>query len=287
MTVTLERSSTRTRRPRVQRSKTLVERFEEHFEFKYPLLGTIAHRDRFINPQHILKVAGWISTHVKTAITPQNMRHILDVCATKHPTWFLNAIFLRMESKIHGLEPGLHLFVETRGFTKIPDPKTPAWVADAYSAAIMDQPNRSFAYLEPLWVTQNEQRIPATLQDFATFHVEQKAVLRSAISAVRRQAIFTRMDDAIESLATAATLSVVLPIQLLCTIFNRIGGVTVRAYEELSYVVTEPVNYLAPIGTANWSANIHRYDPLIVFPVTEFANLFGDEVPLGLVADWE
>ena len=200
-----------------------------------------------------------------------------------------------MEQRLHGLEPGIRLFVETRNFDQIPDPMIPRNERNKFTAAIMNEPNRSFAYLEPLWITVDGKQAGATVEDFIMFSRGQMMLLRNAIGASNRQLLFSKVDAAIEMVATLAALSVIVPTKFAFDVVVRMGRSTAHFYEgakEFGYdLIRSSASYIHPLAQRQIDYEIYgrlyAYDPFIVFGTPEMSELFGDELPLALVADWE
>lgn len=281
---------------RVRRSLTATEQFEQMFDYRYPLFGCVARHRRVINPNRFADVAGWIVQKVRSEITTNNMRRILDLCQLQNPLWFDNVAFIRMGQPLHGLQPGIRLFVETQGFHQIPCSRVPRTERDKYATAILQEPDRSFSYLEPLWIVNAEgDRIGATVDDFIAFSRVQTYALRQAIITHQRRNAWRAVDSVIESAATYATIGAVYPFYLAFITLNRIRTGVADGLEfakETALALREAatshisLEALASRDPAVFAA-LHRYDPFIVFGAKELKSMFGDEIPLALVADWE
>ena len=200
-----------------------------------------------------------------------------------------------MEQRLHGLEPGIRLFVETRNFDQIPDPMIPRNERNKFTAAIMNEPNRSFAYLEPLWITVDGKQAGATVEDFIMFSRGQMMLLRNAIGASNRQLLFSKVDSAIEMVATLAALSVIVPTKFAFDAVVRMGRTASHMYTEGLELgrdlLRSSTEYLHPLNLRTIDPGTYTMlfasDPFIVFGTPEMSELFGDELPLALVADWE
>ena len=294
----------------VRRSETGSEKFAKKTD--WPFFGTILGKRRYIAPQHLTNVAGWIAQRSYGFLSEEALDRYLSACEKTHPSWFLYATAIRLAEASRDLQPGIHIFQATSNFTKIADPNAPAAVADRYTEAILGNPDRTFIYLEPLWHIKNGNRTSTTTQGFQTLLAGQREAIKAMVPKMAGMLCVTAIaTPVIETISNTMCILAAAPFILLWKLlqlmasaqehaaFNlrtyaqmkeryvlRQSGYDVIGHRDMTFADAAKTLFL-PISMENLNSLAMKYDPIIVFSIDELQDSFDNEVPVALVAHWD
>ncbi|OGY35593.1 MAG: hypothetical protein A3E36_00290 [Candidatus Andersenbacteria bacterium RIFCSPHIGHO2_12_FULL_45_11b] len=135
---------------------------------------------------HLPDIAQWIFSNARNASTDAAFKQRFKRCEQAHPEWFAAVLEIRLHQPSRKIPAGICLFETQTGFSEIPY-EPPEFISKYYRQARQEHSRRQFLYMEPLWVTKDGTRTPATPAQFQEMLKKHRETVLAMISALQRK----------------------------------------------------------------------------------------------------